>query len=464
MGAYLSMFAPSIPTYFYALMFSGQYRTPAISIRVRAVFTHTQPVDAYRGAGRSECMYLLERLVDEAARVAGLDPVEIRRRNFIPADGFPFNSPVAVVYDSGEFEQVLDEALRLADRDGFDARRSASEAQGKLRGLGLSCWIESSGAGPSAVVTALGCRAGLFEGSTVRVHPTGAVTVFTGAHSHGQGHETTFAQVIADKFGIDIGQVDIVHGDTGLVPFGMGTYGSRSMAVGGGAVALTADKVIEKGRKIAAHLMEAAPEDVVFENATFKVAGTDKEVGWVQMTLAAHVPANYPLDRMEPCIEETTFYDPPNFTFPNGAFVCEVEIDRETGEVRVDRLVGVHDVGRTINPMIVDGQIHGGLAQAVGQALYEHVSFDGDGQLLSGSFMDYTMPRAADVPSFVLGRHDVPTPTNPLGVKGAGEAGLTGAPPAIMNAVADALRSAGAAPVDMPATPSRVWAALQAVG
>jgi len=460
MGAYLSTFAPSIPTYFYALMFSGQYRTPAIHIRVRAAFTHSAPVDAYRGAGRSECIYVLERLVDEAALVAGLDPVEIRRRNFIPADGFPFHSPVGVVYDSGAFDEILDEALRLADADGFAARRAASEAAGKLRGRGLSAWIESSGAAPSAAVTALGCRAGLFEAATLRVHPTGAVTVFTGAHSHGQGHETTFAQVVADKFGLDIEQVDVVHGDTGIVPFGMGTYGSRSMAVGGGSVALTADKVIEKGKRIAAHLMECAPEDVVFENATFKVAGTDKSVGWVQMTLAAHVPANYPLDQMEPCIEETSFYDPPNFTFPNGVFVCEVEIDRDTGAVRVDRLSGVHDVGRTINPMVVDGQVHGGLAQAVGQALLENVSFDETGQLLSGSFMDYAMPRADDVPPFLLGSHDVPTATNPLGVKGAGEAGLTGAPAAVMNAVADALRSAGARPVDMPATPVRVWQAL----
>ncbi len=462
MGAYLSTFAPSIPTYFYALMFSGQYRTPAIHVRVRSAFTHSAPVDAYRGAGRSECIYVVERLVDEAARVAGLDPVEIRRRNFIPADGFPFNSPVGVVYDSGAFHEIMDEALKLADHAGFAGRRKASEAEGKLRGIGLSAWIESSGAGPSAIVTALGCRAGLFEAATLRVHPTGAVTVFTGAHSHGQGHETTFAQVVAEKFGLDVDQVEVVHGDTEKVPFGMGTYGSRSMAVGGGSVALTADKVIEKGKRIAAHLMECAVEDVVFQDATFSVAGTDKKVGWVEMTLAAHVPANYPLDQMEPCIEETSFYDPPNFTFPNGVFVCEVEIDRETGEVRVDRLSGVHDVGRTINPMIVDGQIHGGLAQAVGQALLENVSFDETGQLLSGSFMDYAMPRAGDVPRFVLGSHDVPTPTNPLGVKGAGEAGLTGAPAAIMNAVADALRSAGAQPVQMPATAARVWQALHA--
>jgi aerobic carbon-monoxide dehydrogenase large subunit len=462
MGAYLSTFAPSIPTYFYALMFSGQYRTPAIHIRVRAAFTHTQPVDAYRGAGRSECIYVLERLVDEAARVTGLDPVEIRRRNFIPADGFPFSSPVGVIYDSGEFERILDKGMAVADRAGFAARRADSEARGRLRGQGLACWIESSGAGPSAIVTSLGCRAGLFEAAKVRVHPTGAVTVFTGAHSHGQGHETTFAQVVAEKFGLEVDQVDIVHGDTALVPFGMGTYGSRSMAVGGGALALTADKVIEKGKKIAAHLMEASVEDVAFENNAFKVKGTDKSVGWVQMTLAAHVPANYPLDQMEPCIEETTFYDPPNFTFPNGVFICEVEIEKDTGRVTVDRLLGVHDVGRTINPMIVDGQIHGGLTQAVGQALLETVVFDESGQLLNGSFMDYCMPRADDVPSFTIAGHDVPTPTNPLGVKGAGEAGLTGAPPAIMNAIADALISAGAKPVDMPATPERVWRTLQA--
>jgi aerobic carbon-monoxide dehydrogenase large subunit len=462
MGAYLSTFAPSIPTYFYALMFSGQYRTPAIHIRVRAAFTHTQPVDAYRGAGRSECIYVLERLVDEAARVTGLDPVEIRRRNFIPADGFPFSSPVGVIYDSGEFERILDKGMAVADRAGFAARRADSESRGKLRGQGLACWIESSGAGPSAIVTSLGCRAGLFEAAKVRVHPTGAVTVFTGAHSHGQGHETTFAQVVAEKFGLEVDQVDIVHGDTALVPFGMGTYGSRSMAVGGGALALTADKVIEKGKKIAAHLMEASVEDVAFENNAFKVKGTDKSVGWVQMTLAAHVPANYPLDQMEPCIEETTFYDPPNFTFPNGVFICEVEIEKDTGRVTVDRLLGVHDVGRTINPMIVDGQIHGGLTQAVGQALLETVLFDESGQLLNGSFMDYCMPRADDVPSFTIAGHDVPTPTNPLGVKGAGEAGLTGAPPAIMNAIADALISAGAKPVDMPATPERVWRTLQA--
>ncbi len=461
MGAYLSTFAPSIPTYFYALMFSGQYRTPAIHVAVKAAFTHTTVVDAYRGAGRSECMYALERVVDEAARVMDLDPAEIRRRNFIPEDGFPFNSPVGVVYDSGAFAKSLEMALAQADYDGFAARRAQSEAEGKLRGFGLACWIESSGAAPSQAVTALGCRAGLFEAAKIRVHPTGGVTVFTGAHSHGQGHETTFAQVVAEKFGLSVDQIHIEHGDTHAVPFGMGTYGSRSMAVGGGAISLTADKVVQKGKRIAAHVLEADVGDIVLEDSAFKVAGTDKQLGWVEMSLAAHVPANYPLGEMEPCIEETTFYDPPNFTFPNGVFVCEVEIDKETGRVAVVSLTGVHDVGTVINPMIVEGQVHGGVAQAVGQTLLEQVAFDEDGQLVTGSYMDYCLPRADDLPSIETGMNEVACPHNPIGVKGAGESGATGAPPAVINAVIDALSPLGITSIDMPATPERVWRAVR---
>ena len=463
MGAYLSTFAPSIPTYFYALMFSGQYRTPAIHVAVKAAFTHTTVVDAYRGAGRSECMYALERVVDEAARVMDLDPAEIRRRNFIPEDGFPFSSPVGVVYDSGAFAKSLEMALEQADYDGFAARRAQSEAEGKLRGFGLACWIESSGAAPSQAVTALGCRAGLFEAAKIRVHPTGGVTVFTGAHSHGQGHETTFAQVVAEKFGLSVDHVHVEHGDTHAVPFGMGTYGSRSMAVGGGAISLTADKVVEKGKRIAAHVLEADVGDIVFEDSAFKVAGTDKQLGWVEMSLAAHVPANYPLGEMEPCIEETTFYDPPNFTFPNGVFVCEVEIDRETGRVAVVSLTGVHDVGTVINPMIVEGQVHGGVAQAVGQTLLEQVAFDEDGQLVTGSYMDYCLPRADDLPSIETDMNEVACPHNPIGVKGAGESGATGAPAAVINAVIDALSPLGVTSIDMPATPERVWRAIREV-
>ncbi len=460
MGAYLSTFAPSIPTYFYALMFSGQYRTPAIHVRVRAAFTHTPPVDAYRGAGRAECTYALERVVERAARVSGLDPVEIRKRNLVPKDAFPFASPVGVVYDTGDFARGLELALAEADWDGFPARRAASEARGRLRGRGLALWIESSGAAPSKAVTALGCRAGLFEAAKIRVHPTGSVTVYTGAHSHGQGHETTFAQVVADKFGLSIDQVEVVHGDTAAVPFGMGTYGSRSMAVGGGALALAADKVIEKGKKIAAHILEAAETDIVFENGRFEVAGTDRALGWVQMSLAAHVPANYPLDRLEPCIEENAFYDPPNFTFPNGAFVCEVEVDPETGVVTVDRLSGVHDVGTPINPLVIEGQVQGGVAQAIGQALMERVVFDSSGQLASGSLLDYRLPRAADLPSIGTALNTVPCAHNPLGVKGAGESGATGATAAVVNALLDALAPLGIETIDMPATPERVWRAI----
>ncbi|MCL6609478.1 MAG: xanthine dehydrogenase family protein molybdopterin-binding subunit [Geminicoccaceae bacterium] len=460
MGAYLSTFAPSIPTYFYALMFSGQYRTPAIFVHVQAAFTHTPPVDAYRGAGRAECMYALERVVDRAARITGLDPAEIRRRNLIPDDAFPFASPVGVVYDSGAFARGLELALQAADWDGFPARKADSERRGRLRGRGLSCWIESSGAAPSKAVTALGCRAGLFEAAKIRVHPTGSVTVYTGAHSHGQGHETTFAQVVADKFGLSLDQVEVVHGDTASVPFGMGTYGSRSMAVGGGALALAADKVIEKGKKIAAHILEAAEEDIVFERGSFKVKGTDRALGWVQMALAAHVPANYPLDKLEPCIEENAFYDPPNFTFPNGVFVCEVEVDPETGVVTVERLTGAHDVGTPINPLVVEGQVQGGVAQAIGQALMERVVFDERGQLLTGSLLDYRLPRAADLPSIGTVFNSVPCKHNPLGVKGAGESGATGATAAVINALLDALAPLGIERIDMPATPERVWRAI----
>jgi aerobic carbon-monoxide dehydrogenase large subunit len=342
---------------------------------------------------------------------------------------------------------------------GFQKRKEESAKRGKLRGIGYACYIEACGIAPSNVAGSLGARAGLFEAGEIRVHPTGTVTVFTGSHAHGQGHETTFAQVVADRLGLPLEAVEIVHGDTSKVLFGMGTYGSRSMAVGGGALALTADKVIEKGKKIAAHLLEASEQDVVFEDATFKVAGTDKQVPWGQVALSAYIPGKYPLDRLEPGLEETTFYDPPNFTFPNGVFVCEVEIDRDTGQVQLDRLVGVYDAGRVINPMIVDGQIHGGVAQAVGQALMEQTAYDpASGQLLSGSYMDYCLPHAADLPSFALASNEVPCKHNPLGVKGAGEAGATGAPAAVINAVIDALAPLGVTSIDMPRPPRRCGA------
>src|SRR3954454_14399160 len=401
MGAYLSTFAPCVPTYLYATLLAGCYKTPAIYAEVKAVFTNTVPVDAYRGAGRPEATFLLERLVDVIAHDTGLDRVELRRRNFIPKDAFPYQTPVALQYDSGDYFTTLDVALRTADWNGFPARRAAGAAKGKLRGIGCSTYLEACGIAPSAVVGSLGARAGLYEVANIRVHPTGSVTVFTGSHSHGQGHETTFAQVVAARLGIPVENVDVVHGDTGRVPFGMGTYGSRSISVGGAAIMKALDKIEAKAKKIAAHLMEASDADIEFSGGEFKVKGTDKMVPFGQVALTAYVPHNYPLDKLEPGLNETAFYDPTNFTFPAGTYVCEVEVDPQTGVVRIDRFTAVDDFGTIINPMIVEGQVHGGLVQGIGQALLEQCVYDKEtGQLLTGSFMDYTMPRAADLPTF----------------------------------------------------------------
>jgi len=459
LGAYLSTFASSVPTILYATLLAGQYATPHIHAQVTGVFTNTSPVDAYRGAGRPEATYVVERLVETAAREMGIDPPEIRRRNFIRS--FPYATPVGLTYDTGDYEAHLSRALELADVAGFAQRKAKSAAKGLLRGLGYSCYIEACGIAPSNIAGALGARAGLFEAGEVRVHPTGKVTVFTGSHSHGQGHETTFAQVVADKLGIPMDDVDIVHGDTGKIPFGMGTYGSRSLAVGGTAIVKAVDKVIAKGRKIAAHLLEASDADVEFENGVFKVAGTDKSVPFASVSLAAYVPHNYPLDKLEPGLNENAFYDPTNFTFPSGSYVCEVEVDPETGAVRVDRFTAVDDFGNVVNPMIVEGQVHGGLAQGLGQALLEHGIYDPQsGQLLTGSYMDYAMPRADDLPTFAVETvKGTPCTHNPLGVKGCGEAGAIGSPPALINSVCDAI---GVRELPMPATPQTVWNAIRA--
>ncbi|RMH38856.1 MAG: xanthine dehydrogenase family protein molybdopterin-binding subunit, partial [Alphaproteobacteria bacterium] len=389
MGAYLSTFAPSVPTWLHGTLMAGNYKTPLIYVNVKAVFTNTVPVDAYRGAGRPEATFQLERVIDKAARELGIDPVEIRRRDFIKADEFPYQTPVAVVYDTGNYDATMDKLLELSDLDGFEARRKASEERGLLRGLGINCYIEACGIAPSQLVGQLGARAGLYESATVRVNATGGVVVLTGSHSHGQGHETTFAQVIAEMIGIPEDQVEIVHGDTANTPMGMGTYGSRSIAVGGSAMVRAAEKVINKAKKIAAHLLEAAPEDIVLKDGQFRVAGTDKSVAWGDVCLAAYVPHNYPLEEIEPGLEETAFYDPANFTYPAGAYACEVEVDPETGKVRIDRFVAADDFGNVINPMIVEGQVHGGLAQGIGQALLEGCVIDENGQILTGSFMDY---------------------------------------------------------------------------
>ncbi|WP_089958788.1 xanthine dehydrogenase family protein molybdopterin-binding subunit [Limnohabitans sp. 2KL-3] len=460
LGAYLSTFSTAVPTILYATLLAGQYKTPQVYVEVDAWFTNTAPVDAYRGAGRPEATYLLERIVSRAAWEMGLSQDEIRRRNFITE--FPYQTPVALQYDTGDFHACMKQANELADVAGLEQRKAQSKAKGLLRGLGYSSYIEACGLAPSNVAGALGARAGLFECGEVRVHPTGSVTVFTGSHSHGQGHETTFAQVVAARLGLSPEQVDIVHGDTGRVPFGMGTYGSRSISVGGAAIMRALDKIEAKAKKIAAHLMEASDADVDFAGGEFKVKGTDKMVTFGQVALTAYVPHNYPLDKLEPGLNETAFYDPTNFTFPAGTYICEVEVDPATGQVRVDRFTAVDDFGTIINPMIVEGQVHGGLVQGIGQALLEHCVYDREtGQLVTGSFMDYAMPRADDFPSFTIGHVCTPCTTNPLGTKGCGEAGAIGSPPAVMNAVLDALAPLGVKDLDMPASPNRVWTAIQ---
>ncbi len=459
MGAYLSTFASSVPTILYATLLAGQYKTPAIYAEVKAVFTNTTPVDAYRGAGRPEATYLVERIVETAAREMKMDPAQLRRQNFITE--FPYATPVGLTYDTGNYAAHLDKAIKIADVAGFPARKAASATKGKLRGLGYSCYIEACGLAPSNIAGALGARAGLFEAGEVRVHPTGTVTVFTGSHSHGQGHETTFAQVVAAKLGIAVEAVEIVHGDTGRVPFGMGTYGSRSLSVGGTAIVKAVDKIIAKGKKIAAHLLEAADTDIDFDNGEFKVKGTDKKLPFGAVALTAYVPHNYPLDKLEPGLNENAFYDPTNFTYPAGSYVCEVEVDPETGKTTVASFVAVDDFGNIVNPMIVSGQVHGGIAQGLGQAMMEGCVYDtASGQLLTGTYMDYTMPRADDLPSFTVDHTVTPCTHNPLGVKGCGEAGAIGSPPAFINALTDAL---GVKDIAMPATAEKVWRAANKI-
>ena len=461
MGAYLSTFAPSVPTWLHGTLMAGNYKTPVIYVNVKAVFTNTVPVDAYRGAGRPEATFQLERVIDKAARELGVDPISLRRQNFVTQ--FPYATPVAVEYDTGDYVATMDKLEEIADIKGFAARRKESEAKGKWRGLGVNCYIEACGIAPSQLVGQLGARAGLYESATVRVNATGGLVVMTGSHSHGQGHETAFPQVIAEMIGIDENMVEIVHGDTARTPMGMGTYGSRSIAVGGSAMVRATEKIINKCKKIAAHLMEASENDVELKDGAFSVAGTDKSVAWGDVCLAAYVPHNYPLEDIEPGLEETAFYDPSNFTYPAGAYACEVEVDPETGKVTIERMCAADDFGNIINPMIVSGQVHGGLAQGIGQALLEGCVYDETGQLLSATYMDYAMPRAGDLPSFEVD-HSCQTPCthNPLGVKGCGEAGAIGSPPSVVNAVIDAIQSGGKSVphIDMPLSPARVWAAI----
>lgn len=462
-GAYLSNFATVTPTFLHGTLMAGPYKVPNVYVNVKTVFTNTAPVDAYRGAGRPEATYSLERVVDKMCRELGLDPFEVRRKNFITTDMFPYTTPVALAYDTGNYHATLDKAMQLGDVAGFEARRAASAKKGKLRGMGLSTWIEACGIAPSNLVGMLGARVGLYDAATVRVNATGNVSVMVGAHSHGQSHETVFAQIVGQMFGIAESSVEIVHGDTSKIPFGMGSYGSRSLAVCGQAMANACDKVIAKGKKIAAHMLEAEGAEVLFADGVFTVSGTNRSKTFGEIAFSAYVPHNYPLATLEPGLEETAFYDPANFTYPAGAYICEVEVDEGTGRVEVASFVCADDFGNVMNPMVVDGQVHGGVVQGIGQALLEHGVYDENGQLLSGSYMDYAMPRADDVP-FLTVDHTCCTPCthNTLGVKGCGEAGAIGSPPAVVNAVLDALNRAGkrVAHIDMPLTPSRVWSAM----
>ena len=456
LGAYMSLFSSSVPTYLYATLLSGQYDIPAIHANVKTVYTNTAPVDAYRGAGRPEASYVLERIMETAARELKISPAELRRRNFIRA--FPHQTPVIMAYDAGDFDATLDASMKAADYAGFEKRRTEAAGRGKLRGVGMRCYIEACGIAPSAAVGALGAGVGLWESAEVRVNAVGTIEILTGSHSHGQGHETTFAQLAAERFGVPLDSISIVHGDTDKVQMGMGTYGSRSGAVGMSAVVKAMDKVEAKAKKIAAHLLEADEADIEIKDGNVRVAGTDKSLPWFQVALASYTAHNLP-SGMEPGLKETAFYDPSNFTFPAGCYICEVEIDPETGTTRIVQFVAADEFGKIINPMIVEGQVHGGLAQGIGQALLEGTHYDESGQLLTASYMDYTMPRAQDLPSFNIMTTETPCPSNPLGIKGCGEAGAIGSPPAVMNAITDAIRNNS---LSMPATPQKVWAAIQA--
>ncbi len=463
MGAYLSTFGPLIPTTLYMTLLSGLYKVEGIYGEMWGTLTNTVPVDAYRGAGRPEAAYLLERLVDVAARELNMDPLELRRKNLIPKEAFPYQTPVAFQYDSGDYQRLFDKAVEMADYRKMREEQANARKEGRLVGIGIVGCIEASGPAPSAVAGSLGSAVGFWESGVVRVHPSGKVSVLTGSHTHGQGHETTFAQIVADELGINMEDVEVVHGDTARVPFGMGTYGSRSTSVGGSAIVQAAQKVRSKAVKIAAHQLEAAEEDMVYDQSAGKIyvkGSPDKAKTFGEIALAAYTAHNLPAG-MEPGLEETAFYDPANFTFPNSAHIAQVEIDPETGQVQIQRYVAVDDVGKVINPLVVDGQVVGGIVQGIGQALWEHGVYDDSGQLLTGTLMDYAMPKAGALPMIETGRVETPSPHNPLGVKGAGEMGTIAATPAIANAVLDALSPLGVRHLDMPLTPEKIWHAMQ---
>ncbi|MEO0881298.1 MAG: molybdopterin cofactor-binding domain-containing protein [Pseudomonadota bacterium] len=456
LGAYLSSFAAFVPTYLYGTMLAGPYRTPAVSCNVKGVFTNTAPVDAYRGAGRPEATYLLETLIDTAARQLDIDPVELRRKNLIMPEEFPYQTPVALEYDSGDYQAHLNKALKAADYDGFEARKTEAAARGHIRGIGVSCYVEACGIAPSAVAGALGADVGLWESALLRFTPSGALQVFTGSHSHGQGHETTFAQLVSEQFHLPLDRIRVIHGDTHNSPVGMGTYGSRSLAVGGSAILKAAEKLIEKGKRIAAHQLWVTMDDIEFEAGRFFARTNNEGLTLDQVVHAAYVPHDYPED-LEPGFEASAFYDPINFTYPSGTHVCEVEIDPQTGTVEIVNFVAVDDFGEIVNPLIVEGQVHGGVVQGIGQALFEEAIYNPEtGQPETTSYLDYALPRATHLIDIEVGSTVTPCAHNPVGAKGCGEAGAIAAPPAIMNAITNAVGQR----IEMPATPERIWRAM----
>jgi aerobic carbon-monoxide dehydrogenase large subunit len=455
MGAYYQLLTPAIPT-LTGLMLCGAYKIPAVRMTKKAVFTNKMCTDAYRGAGRPEATFLLERMMDLAAKELGMDPAEIRRKNFIPPDAFPYTTPHGITYDSGNYEAALNRALELVEYEKWRKEQQEARKQGRYIGIGISSYVEICGMGPSKAMPAGG-----WESATVRVEPSGKVVVLTGAHPHGQGEETSFTQIVAEELGVAPEDVMVIHGDTEKVQYGIGIFGSRGLAVGGTAVYMAAQRVKEKARKIAAFLLNVSEAEVEARDGTF-VNRNDpsKFVTWQQIAQAAYDPKNYPPD-MEPGLVATAFYEPSNFTFPSGTHICVCEVDIETGEVKILRYVAVDDCGKVVNPLLVEGQIIGGIVQAFGQAMMERCVYDENGQLLTGELLDYAIPKAHNAPKIVVDRVETPSPVNPLGAKGVGEAGTIGATPAFINAVCDALAPLGIRHIDMPLTPARVWHAIQ---
>ncbi len=466
LGAYQQLLTPFIPELGFPVM-GGCYKLPAIDLHFTGVFTNKMPTDAIRGAGRPEATYWIELTMDKLARELGMDPLELRRKNFIPKEEFPYETPLGIVYDSGDYHGSLDRLLQNFDLDAFRREQAELREKGIHRGVGFSTWVEVCGLAPSRAVgpQGVGLQAAFWESAMVRVHPSGSATVFTGTSPHGQGLDTSFAQIAADRLGIDPENVDVIHGDTDQGPWGWGTYGSRSLSVGGEAVAKASEKVQQKAKRICAALLEASPDDIELADGKFQVRGSpDKSMTMAEISFAAHVPPNELPTDFEPGLEENSFYDPENFVFPFGAHACVVDVDVETGKVKVVRYVAVDDCGPAINPMLIDGQVHGGIVHAIGQALYEQIVYDEDGQLVTGTFVDYALPTAAEVPSFETDRTETPSPVNSLGVKGIGEAGTIAATPAVTAAVLDALEPLGVSWIDMPLTPMRVWDAIHGGG